>query len=97
MKYWREPLDLAEVRVPHGILRIIKERCKGCGFCIEFCPRKVLVESPEYNSKGYHPPQVIDQEGCASCGLCEILCPEFAIYREEEWRGVTDLWRRQAS
>ena len=91
MKYWRRPLDLDEIQVPHGILHILKERCKGCGFCIEFCPRQVLAESKEYNSKGYHPPEVINDEPCVSCGLCELLCPEFAIYREEELREVKSL------
>jgi len=97
MKYWRKPLDLAEVKVPHGIVHILKELCKGCNFCIEFCPRKVLVEAAEFNAKGYHPPRVVDEEGCASCGLCEMLCPEFAIYREEELKEVVGLWGRQAS
>ncbi|MEI6093734.1 MAG: 4Fe-4S binding protein, partial [bacterium] len=28
------------------------ERCKGCGFCVEFCPVKVLEFSKDYNKKG---------------------------------------------
>ncbi len=91
MKYWRKPLDLAGIRIPHGIIHILQERCKGCGFCIEFCPRRVLVVSDTYNSKGYHPPVVTDSTGCVSCGLCEFLCPEFAIYREEEMLEVQSL------
>jgi 2-oxoglutarate ferredoxin oxidoreductase subunit delta len=92
MKCWREPLDLAGVKVPHGILHILAERCKGCGFCIEFCPRHVLTEATDYNDKGYHPPRVTDDEACASCGLCELLCPEFAIYRDEELVDATSVW-----
>lgn len=84
MKFWRKPLDVETIRVPHARIRILKERCKGCGFCVEFCPRKVLEVSDEFNSKGYHPPRVVDEAACVSCGLCELLCPEFAIYREEE-------------
>jgi 2-oxoglutarate ferredoxin oxidoreductase subunit delta len=84
-------LDLPEIRIPHGIIYILTERCKGCGFCIEFCPREVLAESEEFNSKGYHPPMVIDSAACISCGLCELICPEFAIYREEELQEVTSL------
>ncbi|HEY74170.1 MAG: 4Fe-4S ferredoxin [Chloroflexi bacterium] len=85
MKYWREPLDLKDIRVPHGKIHVLTERCKGCGWCIEFCPRGVLEVSDEINSKGYHPPKVIqDRTGaCVSCGLCELLCPEFSIYVEQ--------------
>jgi 2-oxoglutarate ferredoxin oxidoreductase subunit delta len=66
--------------VPHGIVHIIDERCKGCGFCVEFCPRHVLVMSSHTNSRGYHPPHIIDEAHCVNCGLCALLCPDFAIY-----------------
>lgn len=84
MKYWREPLDLKDIRVPHGEIHVLVERCKGCGWCVEFCPRDVLEVSDEINSKGYHPPRTVRPEVCVSCGLCELLCPEFAIYVVEE-------------
>lgn len=83
MKYWRKPLDLADITVPHGILHVLKERCKGCGWCIEFCPRGVLEASDEINTKGYHPPRALKGDACVSCGLCELICPEFAVYVEE--------------
>jgi len=80
MKYWRRPLDSDEVKVPHGEVHIILDRCKGCGFCVEYCPKDVLEMSEEYNAKGYHPPRVKDPEGCVQCRLCEMLCPDFAIF-----------------
>jgi 2-oxoglutarate ferredoxin oxidoreductase subunit delta len=80
VKYWRKPLDLNEIRVPHGQIHVLVERCKGCGWCIEYCPRGVLEISEEINSKGYHPPRAQISDACVSCGLCELLCPEFAIY-----------------
>lgn len=82
MKYWRLPLDAEEIPVVRGIVHIINDRCKGCGYCIEFCPREVLAFSKEFNKKGYHPPKVVS-DGCLNCHYCEQLCPEFAIYTEE--------------
>lgn len=61
-------------------LYINVEHCKGCAFCIEFCPKKVLFIAPEFNAKGYHPPGVDLQAKCSNCKLCELFCPEFAIY-----------------
>lgn len=80
MKYWRLPLDANEQRIPVGELCILADRCKGCGFCIEFCPNDVLFESRTFNRKGYHPPAIREQRECNSCGICEVICPEFAIF-----------------
>lgn len=82
MTYWRQPLDRDRIQVPHGIVHIIEERCKGCGFCVEFCPQRVLVMSKHTNTKGYHPPELTDDSHCINCGLCALLCPDFAIYVE---------------
>ena len=50
----RKPLNLDQVLIPRGQVYLIPERCKGCKLCVEFCPRDVLVESQQTNSKGYH-------------------------------------------
>ncbi len=82
--YWRKPLDVEKYKIPHGAVHIIKERCKGCEFCIEFCPQKVFEVSDEFNSKGYHPPKIVSHDKCVNCKLCELICPEFAIYITED-------------
>ena len=66
--------------MPKGTVIIDVERCKGCAFCVEFCPTDVLELSSAFNSKGYHPPQVIAPEKCSGCDLCGMYCPDFAIY-----------------
>jgi 2-oxoglutarate ferredoxin oxidoreductase subunit delta len=63
-----------------GRVSIVVERCKACGFCVEFCPTKVLALSSAFNSKGYHPPHVVSPEKCSGCDLCGMYCPDFAIY-----------------
>ena len=65
-------------------ITIIKEYCKGCGYCIEYCPKKVYGKSKIMNKKGYLVPEVIDLENCSECGLCDMYCPEFAIILEKE-------------
>ena len=89
MKFWRTPLDLDKLDLPHGEVFIIKDRCKGCGYCVEYCPRDVLELSAEFNIKGYHPPYAKDPEACVQCGLCEMICPDFAIYVVEKKTVVT--------
>jgi 2-oxoglutarate ferredoxin oxidoreductase subunit delta len=55
------------------------DKCKGCGYCTEFCPRGALIMSQEINSKGYTLAAISDESKCLACGLCEVICPEFAI------------------
>jgi len=80
MSIVRIPYDIKKIKVPRGEVHIIIDRCKGCGFCIEYCPNDVLAVSDEFNSKGYHPPVVVKPERCLNCGFCELICPDFAIW-----------------
>jgi 2-oxoglutarate ferredoxin oxidoreductase subunit delta len=53
-----------------------KKWCKGCGICVEFCPKNVL----ELKNG------IIDiarPDDCISCGMCELRCPDLAIFLEE--------------
>ena len=43
------------------------ERCKGCGLCIEVCPRKILAEGEELNSKTQYPPVLVKDGVCTFC------------------------------
>ena len=78
-KLWRKPFDAEIKATKPGKIIIDKERCKGCGYCTEFCPRDALVMSQEINSKGYTLAAISDESKCLGCGLCEVICPEFAI------------------
>jgi len=82
---YREPLDRTAVRLPVGRVFVIPERCKGCRFCIDFCPQDVLVEAEAMNARGYHYPVVAagKEDDCVNCRFCKLVCPEFAIYTEE--------------
>lgn len=81
----REPLFPPEKKKIRTVkIQILKDRCKGCEFCIDFCPRDVLEQSDEFNVKGYHLPRVKNEDACVGCDLCERLCPEFAIFLVDE-------------
>ena len=71
-------------KTARGWITIVDDLCKGCEFCIEFCPLDVLEKSEEFNSKGYYFPEMVNPEACINCGYCQLLCPEFAIWSERE-------------
>lgn len=56
-----------------GFYHIVHERyCKGCGICVAFCPKQLLVLK---NGKVFpERPQI-----CIGCRMCEFRCPDFAI------------------
>ncbi|MBI5244149.1 MAG: 4Fe-4S dicluster domain-containing protein [Elusimicrobia bacterium] len=63
-----------------GAVFVQAEICKGCSYCIEFCPTHSLEFSQEFNSKGYHYPVLAKPEACSGCDLCGLYCPDFAIF-----------------
>ena len=61
------------------------ERCKGCGLCVDVCPRKILALAPAaLNGKGYHPAVIVDQEKCIACAMCATMCPDCVIKVEKD-------------
>jgi 2-oxoglutarate ferredoxin oxidoreductase subunit delta len=70
----------AATKKVRGVIYVNPARCKGCGYCIAFCPPKVLAFSDELNRAGYHPPHLSNPDGCTGCDLCGLYCPDFAIY-----------------
>ena len=82
-------------RIFKGTVHIIENRCKGCGFCIEYCSKKILENSEAFNERGYHFPVVIDENGCVNCKVCEDICPEFAIYSITDEEEVKKLKKKE--
>ncbi len=72
--------EKAKVRKVRGTIHLTANRCKGCGFCVAFCPPHVLEFSDEFNSQGYHLPHLANPDACTGCDLCGLYCPDFAIY-----------------
>ncbi len=57
---------------------IYRDWCKGCGICVELCPKQVL----ELDDKDKVFAARADD--CIACKLCEIRCPDLAIEIETE-------------
>ncbi|MEG1559916.1 MAG: 4Fe-4S binding protein [Clostridia bacterium] len=63
---------------------INEERCKGCGLCVRACPKKIIeLSKHKYNSKGYHPAEIINIEACIACASCARTCPDAVIEIEK--------------
>lgn len=56
-----------------GKVTVLKDRCKSCGICIQYCPKKVL----DFDETGKC--SVVAADECIACDLCVLRCPDFAI------------------
>lgn len=62
----------------NGSWMIFPRLCKGCGICLEKCPRKALFWGKILGVYSNLTPAV-DEKKCNLCGLCEIFCPDCAL------------------
>ncbi len=60
------------------IIGIDTKRCKGCGICVEFCPKQVLCLNSIPKAA------IANRDACIGCRVCERRCPDFALIFEEE-------------
>jgi len=64
--------------------RVLEERCKACGLCINVCPTKAIsYRTEKFNDKGVRP-AIVDKKKCIGCRQCYLVCPEVAIEIVEE-------------
>ena len=69
--------EMAKMTVDHS-------RCKGCGLCVEVCPKKIIeLRSDMRTPKGYYPAECPDQSKCIGCAMCFMMCPDTAIEVEK--------------
>ena len=60
------------------------DRCKGCGLCVQACPKHLIeIASDRVNKKGHWPAAITDQSACIGCACCAIMCPDCVITVEK--------------
>ncbi len=63
-----------------------KEKCTGCGKCIEVCRFDAIREEKGRGSEGQDT-VIIDPVACEGCQVCALVCPFDAIRMEENVSG----------
>ena len=61
------------------MVQINANLCKNCGYCVKFCPKKILKIGHVRNRRGQFYPVMTDEEKCITCAICATMCPEGAI------------------
>lgn len=56
------------------------DNCKGCGLCVDACPKQVLaIDKETINKKGHNPVVAIEPDKCIGCAFCATMCPDCII------------------
>ena len=53
-------------------VKVDKDKCDGCGTCVDVCPVEVFEIVEEKST-------VINNDECLACRACEVQCPNAAI------------------
>lgn len=70
----REGMEMKEFRYLENVatLELHRERCTGCGRCVEVCPHQVFTLT---GGKA----EIVDRDACMECGACSLNCPADAL------------------
>jgi pyruvate/2-oxoacid:ferredoxin oxidoreductase alpha subunit/NAD-dependent dihydropyrimidine dehydrogenase PreA subunit len=70
---------------------LVPEYCKGCGRCIDACPKDCIEAGDEVNPLSGQVPVHVHLDACNGCGLCIGACPEPFGLRALEERAEYEL------
>jgi len=75
--------EVLSTAMEKAVFHLFSGYCKGCGLCIEKCPRGTLVWSKKLGVYGTPAVKPKDEDSCIACKICEMVCPDCAIYIEK--------------
>ena len=64
-------------------VRVLADYCKGCGLCVDACPKKILYLSEDVDKRGIHVVAVREEIECTGCTNCATMCPDAALEVDE--------------
>lgn len=70
-----------------GRIVIDEDKCKGCEYCVIYCPKKCIELSHKINIRGVHHAVFVDPTECIACGICAQVCPEVCIEVQQRMGG----------
>ncbi len=68
-----------KAKVAGSKVDVDKTKCKGCQYCLIYCPKHCFKMSEDVNRHGVHYAEFIGKAECISCGLCAAVCPDICI------------------
>jgi 4Fe-4S ferredoxin len=80
-------------------LTLNKNKCTGCGICMEICPREAIkvTKTPKKKGEEAKPPTLtINEEKCTYCGMCEALCPFGALIMKIDGKHVIPVVKSES-
>jgi 4Fe-4S ferredoxin len=83
----------------HYLLTLDKNKCVGCGICMEICPREAIqvTRTPKADGEKAKTPTVdISPEKCHYCGMCEAVCPFGALSIKVDGKPVIPVIRTES-
>jgi MinD superfamily P-loop ATPase containing an inserted ferredoxin domain len=66
------------------IVKVNPDYCKGCGLCIDLCPKHIMAMTGKINDKGMDLAECAKPEDCIGCRSCAVTCPDAAITIEKQ-------------
>ncbi|OCC16317.1 CoB--CoM heterodisulfide reductase subunit A fused to methylviologen reducing hydrogenase subunit delta [Dissulfuribacter thermophilus] len=61
------------------IARVIKDKCDGCGLCVDPCPFRAIKIIEYIFKKEVKRTIEIEEANCTGCGICVATCPKEGI------------------